>query len=59
MAKSENVHFRRVVLKLSGESFAHSGERGISMDSVVHVASQIHSASAAMAAKTASTICQV
>jgi uridylate kinase len=31
---------RRVVLKLSGESFAHAGERGISMDEVVHIARQ-------------------
>ena len=31
---------RRVVLKLSGEGFAHAGERGISMDAVVHIAKQ-------------------
>lgn len=36
--------YRRVVLKLSGESFAHTGERGISMDSVVHIARQIKQA---------------
>jgi len=28
------------VLKLSGESFCHAGERGISMTEVVHVAKQ-------------------
>src|SRR6185436_19555206 len=32
--------FRRVILKLSGESFVHAGERGISMDEVVHIARQ-------------------
>src|SRR6476660_6748505 len=32
---------RRVVMKLSGESFAHAGERGISMDEVVGIAGQI------------------
>lgn len=32
---------RRVVLKLSGESFCHPGERGISMDVVAHTARQI------------------
>ncbi len=31
---------RRVVLKLSGESFAHAGERGISMPDVMHIARQ-------------------
>ena len=37
----ENPHFRRVVLKLSGESFSHAGERGISMDEVVCLARQV------------------
>jgi uridylate kinase len=32
--------FRRVVLKLSGESFVHAGERGISMKEVLHIAEQ-------------------
>jgi uridylate kinase len=32
--------YRRVVLKLSGEGFAQPGERGISMDAVVHIARQ-------------------
>lgn len=32
--------FRRVVLKLSGESFTVAGERGISMQAVSHVAEQ-------------------
>jgi uridylate kinase len=34
--------FGRVVLKLSGESFAHAGERGIAMDEVVGIARQVH-----------------
>lgn len=32
---------RRVLLKLSGESFCHAGERGISMDMTMHTARQI------------------
>ena len=34
----------RVVLKLSGESFSHAGERGISMEEVAHIARQIKQA---------------
>ena len=37
---SSRPRYRRVVLKLSGESFTHPGERGISMDAVVHIARQ-------------------
>jgi uridylate kinase len=33
--------YKRIVLKLSGESFASTGERGISMTEVVHISSQI------------------
>jgi len=33
--------FRRVVLKLSGESFSRAGERGINMDEVVGIAEQV------------------
>ncbi len=36
--------FRRLVLKLSGESFAHTGERGISVDEVLHIARQTYQA---------------
>ena len=36
--------FNRVVLKLSGESFAATGERGIAMDEVVDIARQVHQA---------------
>lgn len=32
--------YKRVLLKLSGESFAPAGERGISMEEVVHIAKQ-------------------
>jgi uridylate kinase len=32
--------YHRIVLKLSGESFTHAGERGISMDEVLHIAEQ-------------------
>src|SRR5262245_66576898 len=37
----ETARYGRVVLKLSGESFAHAGERGISMSEVVAIAQQI------------------
>ena len=33
--------FRRAVLKLSGESFVPTGERGIEMREVLHIATQI------------------
>lgn len=36
--------YRRVILKLSGESFARSGERGISMDEVSHIAKEVDQA---------------
>lgn len=39
-------HYRRVILKLSGESLAHSGERGISMDEVTVIAKQVKQAHA-------------
>ena len=38
--------YRRVLLKLSGESFARTGERGISMDEVLHIARQTVQAAA-------------
>ncbi|MCU0962648.1 MAG: UMP kinase [Pirellulaceae bacterium] len=43
---SDTPRYRRVVLKLSGESFAHAGERGIAMEEVVDIARQIHQAAA-------------
>lgn len=36
--------YRRVILKISGESFGPAGERGISMEEVVTIAEQIHQA---------------
>ena len=36
--------YRRVVLKLSGESFSPAGERGISMEEIVLMARQVHRA---------------
>lgn len=38
--------YKRIILKLSGESFCAPGERGISMDEVVHIASEIKEARA-------------
>ncbi len=34
-------NFKRIILKLSGESFCSHGERGVSMDEVIHMAKQI------------------
>ncbi len=39
--QSDSPKYDRVLLKLSGESFAHSGERGITMQEVVQIAKQI------------------
>jgi uridylate kinase len=39
-----SAKYKRVVLKLSGESFSPSGQRGISMDEVVHISKQVHQA---------------
>ncbi len=36
--------YKRVILKLSGESFSQPGERGISMDEVSHIAQEIKDA---------------
>lgn len=41
MAKAK---YKRIILKLSGESFSPSGERGISMEEVVHISKQVHEA---------------
>ena len=40
MPPMDSVPYKRVLLKLSGESFARQGERGISMEEVVHIARQ-------------------
>lgn len=34
--------FKRILLKLSGESFSPAGERGISMEEVVHISKEIY-----------------
>jgi len=39
------TQYRRIILKLSGESFSPHGERGVSMDEVIHMAEQIKLAS--------------
>lgn len=36
--------YQRILLKLSGESFSPAGERGISMDEVVHISRQVKEA---------------
>ncbi len=41
MDHNNQAKFRRILLKLSGESFTHPGERGISMDQVLRAARQI------------------
>src|SRR3954466_11203535 len=41
---STTPRYRRVVLKLSGESFCRAGERGIAMSEVVHIAQQTYQA---------------
>lgn len=43
-SNSPSEPYNRVVLKLSGESFCAAGERGISMEEVVHIARQIKQA---------------
>lgn len=40
----KRLRYRRVILKLSGESFCQADERGISMDEVIHIARQIQQA---------------
>ena len=39
------TRYRRIILKLSGESFSSHGERGVAMDEVIHMAQQIKLAS--------------
>ena len=44
MATGSSPRYRRVILKLSGESFCHAGERGISMNEVILIARQTYQA---------------
>ncbi len=41
---STTPRYERVVLKISGEGFVRSGERGIDMHEVVHIAKQVYGA---------------
>ena len=41
---ADKLKYKRVLLKLSGESFAKPGERGICMEEVVHIATQVKKA---------------
>ena len=41
---TSRAKYKRIVLKLSGESFSPSGERGISMEEVVHISRQVFEA---------------
>src|SRR5688500_544606 len=43
-AESARPPLKRVVLKLSGESLSHAGERGIGMEEVTHIARQVKQA---------------
>ncbi|MHC2070049.1 UMP kinase [Bremerella sp. T1] len=40
-----NTKYKRIILKLSGESFSRAGERGIAMDEVVSISQQVQQAS--------------
>jgi uridylate kinase len=42
--KTTSGPYKRIILKLSGESFAAAGERGISMEEVVHISAQTYRA---------------
>ncbi|HZN32897.1 MAG TPA: UMP kinase [Pirellulaceae bacterium] len=44
MSSTPVLPYKRVVLKLSGESFSHGGERGLGMQEVVQIASQVKQA---------------
>ena len=41
---SAAAQYRRVILKISGEGLVHPGERGIALDSVLHIAEQTYRA---------------
>ena len=41
---SDGPGYERVILKISGEGFSHASERGIAMDSVIHIAEQTYTA---------------
>ncbi|MFN3151134.1 UMP kinase [Bremerella sp.] len=43
---NNTTKYKRIILKLSGESFSRAGERGIAMDEVVSISQQIQQAAA-------------
>lgn len=44
--ENQTTKYKRIILKLSGESFSRAGERGIAMDEVVSISKQIQQAAA-------------
>ncbi|WDI40119.1 UMP kinase [Bremerella sp. P1] len=44
--ENNTTKYKRIILKLSGESFSRAGERGIAMDEVVSISQQIQQAAA-------------
>src|SRR6187399_691001 len=44
MTNSASPAYTRIILKLSGESFSHAGERGIGMEEVTQIARQVKQA---------------
>src|SRR5438045_6520029 len=44
MTNSASPAYSRIILKLSGESFSHAGERGIGMEEVTQIARQVKQA---------------
>ncbi|MBA2114376.1 UMP kinase [Bremerella alba] len=43
--ENNTTKYKRIILKLSGESFSRAGERGIAMDEVVSISQQVQQAS--------------
>jgi len=43
--ENHTTKYKRIILKLSGESFSRAGERGIAMDEVVSISQQVQQAS--------------
>ncbi|MEW4562917.1 UMP kinase [Bremerella sp. JC770] len=44
--ENQSTKYKRIILKLSGESFSRAGERGIAMDEVVSISQQVQQAAA-------------
>ncbi|MGN1275208.1 MAG: UMP kinase, partial [Thermoguttaceae bacterium] len=45
MANETALKYKRLILKISGESLAPAGGRGVSMESIVTIAKQVYAAS--------------